>query len=92
MHIEKISPDYIKIAVQCNFVENEADACSVIYTRLSEFCASLTHESDRGIRFDLIDVNVVNNKISPGANLKYNASCVFREVFSFKICQANFKC
>ncbi|XP_065914891.1 uncharacterized protein [Dysidea avara] len=95
MHIEKISPDYITIVVrveQVNFVENEADVGSAIYSKLSEFRVSLQYEGSRGIQFNLIDVNAVNNKISSGANLNYGASGVFRGVFSFENCQAYFQC
>ena len=95
MHVEKISPDYITIVVrieQCNFVENEADAGSAIYTQLSEFRVSLESEVSGGIQFDIVDINAIDNKLSPGAILNYGTSRVVTGVFSFENCQAFFKC
>jgi len=95
MHVEKISPDYITIVIKierCNFIENEADAGSAIYTQLSEFRVSLESEVSGGIQFDMSDVNAVDNKLSPGAILNYGTSRVVTGVFSFENCQAFFKC
>jgi len=95
LRIEKISPDYITIVIRiehCNFIENEGDSGSAIYTQLSEFRASLESEISGGIRYDLIDINAINNKLSPGANLDYNTDRVITGVFSFENCQAYFQC
>ena len=95
LHIEKISPDYITIVIQvdqCNFTENEGDSGSAIYTQLFEFRASLESEISGGIRYDLIDVNAYNNKLSPGSTLDYNVDRVITGVFSFENCQAFYQC
>ncbi|XP_065914017.1 uncharacterized protein [Dysidea avara] len=95
LYIEKISPDYITIVIrieQCNFIENEGDSGSAIYTQLSEFRASLESEINGGIRYDLVDVNALHNKLSPGTNLDYSTDRVITGVFSFENCQAHFQC
>jgi len=95
LHIEKISPDFITIVIrieQCNFIDNEGDSGSAIYTQLSEFRASLESKVTGGIRYDLIDVNAINNKLSPGANLDYSTNRVITGVFSYENCRAYFQC
>ncbi|XP_065893230.1 uncharacterized protein [Dysidea avara] len=95
LYVEKISPDFVTIAVtikECSFISNEADVGSAVYAKQHQFRVSLQSEVSGGIQFYFINVNATNNVLSQGSELDITSNTFVTGVFSFDNCRAFINC
>ena len=96
LYIEKISPDYVTIAIrikESTFVGNEADIGSAIYARQNEFRVSLPSDVSGGVQLYLVNVNATDNTLTlPDSVINFSSGHRMRGVFTFERCRVSVDC